>query len=246
MERVKKKQGAIVITAVAVIIGMVAAAQLSMAGSANPGGLISISKLQVYDDQLKEVQARKEESQTKLNDLEAQIRQIEQDSADADYKLKGIMTEQDKYKLAAGAVDVEGPGLEITIKDPDNAEQFEEEEVAAITSDYDILLSTINKLKEAGAEAVSINGQRILSRTEIIPVERHLNINSVPTAPPYVIQAIGDADRMEAVVNIKYGVAYTLRQSGFKVEIKKQDKITIHRYSGSLRFRYANPVEEEQ
>ncbi len=141
---------------------------------------------------------------------------------------------------------MEGPGLEITIKDPDNAGQFEEEESATIITDYDILLSTVNKLKEAGAEAVSINGQRILSKTEIIPVERHLNINAVPTAPPYVIQAIGDADKMEAVVNIKYGVAYTLRQSGFKVELKKQDKITIHRYSGSLRFRYASPVADEK
>ncbi len=97
----KKKQGAIVITAVAVLIGVVTAAQLSMAGSANPGGLISISKLQVFDDQLKAVQAQKEERQTKLNDLEAQIRQIEQDSADADYKLNGIIIVQDRYILAA-------------------------------------------------------------------------------------------------------------------------------------------------
>lgn len=56
----------------------------------------------------------------------------------------------------------------------------------------DLLLSLVNKMKDAGAEAISINGQRIITTTEISLAGNNVNINTVPTAPPYVIKAIGN------------------------------------------------------
>lgn len=242
----RKKKGMIVITLAAVIVGIMVSLQLTMAEGANPSGLISIAKVQKYEDELKKVQAEKEVHQQKLNALEASIREIEQAGTDTDDKLKGIMAEQDQYKLAAGVVDVEGPGLEITINDPDPAEGMGGKSSDWIQDNFDELPIAVNKLKEAGAEAVSINEQRIISRTDIMLIGDHLNVNNVPIASPYVIKAIGDPDKLEAMMNVKYGILYVMRNNlNLKIDVKKKDKLVIPRYSGQLRFRYASPVTED-
>lgn len=242
----RKKKGIIVITLAAVIVGIMVSLQLTMAEGANPSGLISVAKVQKYEDELEKVQAEKEVHQQKLNALEASIREIEQAGTDTDDKLKGIMSQQDKYKLAAGVVDVEGPGLEITINDPDPTEDMGGSS-DWIQDNYDELPIAVNKLKEAGAEAVSINEQRIISRTDIMLIGDHLNVNNVPIASPYVIKAIGDPDKLEAMMNVKYGILYVMRNKlNLKIDVKKKDELVIPRYSGQLRFRYASPVTEDE
>ena len=108
----------------------------------------------------------------------------------------------------------------------------------------DLLLSLINKLKDAGAEAISINGQRIIARTEISLAGDNVNINTVPTAPPYTIKAIGNPDTVEGTLNIRYGIVEVMRNNyGLQVSIAKQEEIEIPRYSGVLRYLYAKPVD---
>ena len=105
----------------------------------------------------------------------------------------------------------------------------------------------VNKLNEAGAEAISINEQRIVSKTEISLAGSNVNINSVPTAPPFIIKAIGDKDTLEATLNIRFGIVYTMReQYSLQISVKKQDEIIIPRYNGIIKFRYAKPVDEKE
>jgi uncharacterized protein YlxW (UPF0749 family) len=101
-------------------------------------------------------------------------------------------------------------------------------------------------LKDAGAEAISINGQRIISTTEISLAGDNVNINAVPTAPPYIIKAIGNPDTIEATLNIRFGIVEQMKSRyDLGVEINKSEEVTITRFSSVLVFRYAKPVAVE-
>ena len=102
----------------------------------------------------------------------------------------------------------------------------------------------INIMNAAGAEAISVNNQRIIAMTEIHLAGNNLNINNVPTAPPFVVKAIGNSDTLEAALNIRYGIVWEMRENyKLQVGIKKFENIIIEKYKDVIKFRYAEPVE---
>ena len=170
---------------------------------------------------------------------------IEAEKANEDFFLAGVLSDLEKYKMAAGVVDVKGPGVVITVEDPIPTDEFSDE-YSVIMLRYELLLSLVNKLKDAGTEAVSINGQRIIATTEISLAGDNVNINTVPTAPPYIIKAIGNPETIESTLTIRFGIIEQMKNYGLRIRIEQKDEITIPRYSGILKFRYAEPVKEEE
>lgn len=244
----KKYSGIIVVGLLALCIGLVISIQISTTQGSDVGGLVPASKLKVYERELTKVRAEKEDALSELNKIEARMNDIEKNKANEDFFLKGIVTDLEKYKMSSGVVDVKGPGVIINIDDPLPAEGFVEQG-SVIMDNYELLLRLVNKLKDAGAEAISINEQRIVATTEISLAGSNVNINGVPTAPPYAVKAIGNPDTIESAITIKYGIVYEMRnkeQYGLRVDIKKKNEITVPRYSEVLKFRYAKPVTEEE
>jgi uncharacterized protein YlxW (UPF0749 family) len=180
-----------------------------------------------------------------LNELEERLAEIEKEKSDEDFFLKGVVSDLEKYKMAAGVVDVMGPGVIVTVDDPLPTEELSDE-YSVIMLRYELLLSLVNKMKDAGAEAISINGQRIIVTTEISLAGDNVNINTVPTAPPYIIKAIGNPDTIESTLTIRFGIIEQMKSYGLRINIEKQDEIKIPRYSGIIKYRYAEPVVEEE
>lgn len=241
----KKYSGIILVGFLAMIIGLVISIQISTTQGADPGGLIPLAKAQGFEIELKKVRAEKEVILQELNALEAKMEEIKKASSEGDSVTAELVSEVDKYKMSAGLVDVKGAGVVITITDPIADDQYGEA-YSVIMYNYELLLSMVNKLKEAGAEAISINGQRIISTTEISLAGDNVNINAVPTAPPYVIKAIGNPDTIEATLNIRFGIVEQMKSRySLGVEIKKSEEVLISRFSNVLVFRYAKPVPVE-
>lgn len=237
----KKYGGIILVGFLALIIGLVISIQISTTQGTDPGGLIPLAKAQGFEVELKKVRAEKEVILQELNALEAKMEEIKKASSEGDAVSAELVLEVDKYKMSAGLVDVKGPGVMITITDPAADDQYGEA-YSVIMYNYELLLSLVNKLKEAGAEAISINGQRIISTTEISLAGDNVNINAVPTAPPYVIKAIGNADTIESTLNIRFGIVEQMKSRyNLGVEVKKSEEVLISRYSSILVFRYAKP-----
>ncbi|WP_027398721.1 DUF881 domain-containing protein [Anaerovorax odorimutans] len=242
----KKKSGVIIVGLLALCIGLVISIQISTTKSSEIGGLVPVSKLKVYETELTKLRAEKEDALSELMELENRMDQIEKDKANEDYFLKGIVTDLEKYKMLAGVVDVKGPGVIITIDDPVPEEGLIEER-STIMDNYQLLLELVNKLKDAGSEAISINDQRIISTTEISLAGNNVNINGVPTAPPYIIKAIGNPNTIESAITIKYGIVYEMVRKdryALQVDIDKKDEIEIPRFSGVIKFRYAASAED--
>lgn len=241
----EKKSGVIVIGVLAALIGLVLAIQISTSNVTEVGGLIPMAKVQGLEQKLKQVSAEKEAVTQELLELQEKMDEIESNSIDEDALLKSMSEDLEKYKMSAGVVDVKGPGIIVTIEDPVAAGDGVDDGYSTIMVRYELLLSMVNKMKEAGAEAVSINGNRVVNTTEISLAGNNVNINGTPTAPPYTIKAIGNPDTLEATLNIRYGIVDTMEDYDLRVSIAKQQELEIPRYSGVIKFRYASPIEKE-
>ena len=240
----KKYGGVILVGFLALLIGLVISVQISTTQGADPGGLIPFAKAQGYVAELKKVRADKEVILEQLNVLEKQLEDIKKNKAEGDVMAEQMVADLAKYKMAAGMVDVKGPGISVTIDDP-KVEILDGQKYSVIMYNYELLLSFVNKLKDAGAEAISINGQRIIATTEISLAGENVNINGVPTAPPYIIKAIGNPDTIESTLTIRFGIVEQMKSRyNLSVEIKKSDEISIPRFSNVITFRYAKPITE--
>ena len=115
---------------------------------------------------------------------------------------------------------------------------------SVITYNYELLLVLVNKLREAGAEAIAINDNRITAYSEISLAGNNVNINSVPTAPPYEVKAIGNPDTLESTLSIRYGILYSMKNDyDLSVTIKPEKDLQIPRYGGVITFQYAETAE---
>lgn len=156
--------------------------------------------------------------------------------------LIATMTEElDKAKLLAGLTDVQGEGVVITIEDSQTIDSDLTIE-AGLVHDTDIT-AILTELKAAGVEALSVNGQRIISTSAIRCVGPTIQVNSVKVASPFYIKAIGNADYLESALNIKGGIVDNLRGYGIIINVERQKDIEINKYDGTLKFRFAEVDE---
>ena len=106
-----------------------------------------------------------------------------------------VNQELNNVNLLLGKTDVEGEGVIITLKDGEE----NSEETPMVTPDNLNLL--INELKLAGAEAISINDERIINMSDITVVNDTLIlINQQRVMSPYIIKAIGDQTYLESTL----------------------------------------------
>lgn len=144
-------------------------------------------------------------------------------------------------EILAGTVSVEGPGLEITMADGTVTTPALVDDNLYIVHQNDVL-KVLNELKAAGAEAISVNGQRVIATSEIRCAGNTISINNTKTAAPFVIKAIGDPDQMESGLMIRGGVMDEL--SGWiNIEIKKVNKgLVIPAYMGKFEFEHGKII----
>ena len=123
-----------------------------------------------------------------------------------------VQKELEQTNMYLGKTDVTGEGITIKLKDFTD----EEENIQSITAED--LLVIVDYLKSAGAEAISINEQRILS--------------------PYTIKAIGNQTYLESILLGNGGYVDELKKIGFDVDIERSNKISIPKYQKELAHKY--------
>ncbi|MBR2289676.1 MAG: DUF881 domain-containing protein [Clostridia bacterium] len=183
----------------------------------------------------------------KNNELRAKIEEYQNASSQSSSTVALIKKELDGANILAGLVDVKGEGIKITLDDTRAINQ-----IALDAGGYDPnvfiihdsdLLMIVNELIAAGAEAVSINGQRISTRTEIRCIGPVISINGARYSAPFVIAAIGDSDILESSMKLRGGVIDSLEQANIDVTIEKSNEIVIEKYNKTINNKYATPVE---
>lgn len=140
-----------------------------------------------------------------------------------------------------GLSEVTGQGVTITLTDSKRDISSTLDPSSLVVHDIDVL-SVINELKNAGAEAISINDQRVVPSTGIICGGNIIDINGEKVGAPFVIKAIGLPEQLAALER-PYGYLDTLESYGIGADLKRESSITIPRYTGTLTYNYAKTVE---
>ncbi|WP_152948028.1 DUF881 domain-containing protein [Desulfofundulus thermobenzoicus] len=189
-----------------------------------------------------QVNALREERDT----LQKQVRDLRDqlDRAAAGPNLESMKEELNRVRVQAGLVEVTGPGVEVTLNDSNVEVKPGENPNLYVLHDEDVL-KIINELKAAGAEAMSINGQRMLATSEIRCIGPTILTNhNQRLTPPFVISAIGNPDTMINALQMRGGVVEQLQFWGIQVGVKKVAQVTVPAYTPGVRFDYARPVKE--
>jgi len=238
----KKYGTAVVAGFMALLIGWVLSVQMQTTDGRDQGGLVPLVQLRHYQEELRVLRGEREDVLRELMALEELMNAIEMEKAAEDALIRNMLSDLERYRMASGIVDVHGPGVVITIRDSAWIDEYMED-FNSILFNSDQLLSLVNRLREAGAEAISINGQRIVGTTEISLAGRSININGVATASPYTVMAIGNPETIVAALTIRGGVIDTMRRHhNWIVDISQREDVSIARYTGVVSFRNARPV----
>jgi uncharacterized protein YlxW (UPF0749 family) len=150
---------------------------------------------------------------------------------------------QDTTPARWGAL--EGQGVEVQISDSAKALTKGENPNIALVHNED-LLKIVNELRASGAEAISLNEQRLVEASEISCAGPTILVNKTRIAPPFIIRAIGDSETMMAALQLRGGVIEYLQFYGIQVNISKKPNVLIPMYHGGTAYQYAKPLNTQK
>lgn len=218
------KQGRIAIAVVSMIVGVMLVTQYRMTQTIAEGNI----NLQ-----------RSGELALKINSLQEERAGLKKQSATMkeEGSLEGMKEENRLLSLRASLVDVEGPGVVLTITDSKTPVKDGENPNLYLIHDED-MLRIVNELRAAGAEAISINDQRLIGTSEIRCSGPTVTVNGKIFAPPFIIKAIGDTKTLHSSLTMRGGVVESLKYWGIEVKIQDEDHIMVPAYDGTIKQNY--------
>lgn len=243
MEQIKTKRGIIFILSLMVfLLTFLICWQIKTVKINNE----DVLQLQREDELRDEVLKWKQMYETVSENLatkETTLQEYINNATQGDKTAELLKKELAQMNSISGVTEVKGEGIIITLKD---AEILDPNLLAEdqIVHDTDIL-KVINELRASGAEAISINEQRIINTTAIRCVGPTILVNDVKIGAPFVIKAIGNSDTLYSGINLTGGIVYTLKKYNIQVEVKQSDEIQLPKYEGALILKYAKESDGE-
>lgn len=190
---------------------------------------------------MRESELRTELANTKqkYEEVESKLQEVESKIAEHKAKIESnedtavlLINEVNEAEMYMGYTKLKGEGIQITLSD---------NEFKSIES-YDII-TLLNELKLAGAEAIEINGQRITSYSEIVDVNGNILVNTSKISGPYIIKAIGNKKYLESAITIKGGYYDYMIANEKIISYEVSDRIEIEKYNKELKLKNSKVVE---
>lgn len=180
-----------------------------------------------YKLKVEEVNKQLEETNLKIKEYEETI--------NTDKEASVLLSQElEQQNNILGKNSVKGSGIIVTLTDT-RAQKITSEDLRTL----------LNELKTAGAEAISINNQRIVYDSYIVDIgDTYISVNGVRIVSPYEVKAIGNPTYLESgLAKKQYGYIDTRLEEGKDITLERKDNITISKYKGNLNLEY---VEEEE
>ncbi len=177
--------------------------------------------------------------EAELNHLRRRLQEYEALVAEGKALGSAVAQEVAHQRMVLGLLPVRGPGIEVEVTVGPRVPPG----VAAPPLQALELAGLVNELWASGAEAVAVNGRRVLARSAFRQSGSRILVDGFPTSPPYVISAIGDAELMEAALRTPGGFADGLRSVGVVIRVRRVALLRLPAYTGPLTLRWARPAE---
>jgi len=208
-------------------------------------GSNSIAKQSSGNDELRaEVLKYKERYDNQYKELEKAEKELEKERQNATQDNHDLEQKEDAIKQGnkvLGMAEVTGPGVIVTLSDSKKDVSTALNVSDLLVHDADVL-SVINELKNAGAEAIAINEQRLVPTSSIVCGGNIIEINGEKVGAPFEIKAIGLPEQL-AALSRPGGYLEILKKATVGVDLKKSNRISIPKYTGVITYKYAQNVK---
>jgi uncharacterized protein YlxW (UPF0749 family) len=190
------------------------------------------------------LQAQQDTLKDRILELRAQIGAIESTGEGSAVVVRQLNDDLERARIAAGLIPLRGSGIVLQLDDS-------LEPVAGDASESDYLVgsrdlrSVIDELWLAGAEAVSVNGERITPTSSLVDIGTSILVNSAYLAPPYQITALGPDDlydRLAAEPGFIDLVRSRAETYGIRLSFAEPDAVEVPAFAGTVALRYSRPL----
>jgi len=240
------KKGKILILFTVMSMGLTYGACVQMKTVNNNGTTVNLTAAQSeLKSEILKINEKYNNLSEDLDNLELKLEEVRADSTSSNSEL-AILEESIKEKnLTLGLTEVAGTGVKIVLNDS-NISTVNNPFINAsdlLVHDGD-LIHVVNELFNAGAEAISINGQRVILTTAIECDGNVIKVNGNKIGAPFEILAIGYPEQL-AGLQRPGGYLEALETRGLTLSLTKQNSVTIPKYTGTMKFSYATNVEND-
>lgn len=181
-----------------------------------------------------------------VDELQTEISELEDVALRGTARGQRVRDELQLLTQAAGTSAVSGPGVSVILNDAEDPSVAERPEVARVL-DVD-LQNVVNGLWLAGAEAISINGQRLTALSAIRMAENIIYVHHQALRPPYRVEAIGDSRTLPQKFIDGPGGEFlrgAASHGGIQYEVNTVESLTLPAASPEVRYaRHARQTEE--
>jgi len=240
------KKGIWLVSITCVILGFFAVNGFGVAGDEiQIGGVTSALHIERLLTQKEALESQKQSLIESVQEKEALIKRFEDRSVSIGQTDEEIKRQIFDARVLSGLTDLQGQGIRIVLNDRprDSIVLGEQYNLSSfIVHDTD-LLGVINELRAAGAEAIEINGVRILANSRISCGGPTINVGREQRfTPPFVIQAIGDPQILSGNFQRADSIYHMLVFYGLEFRIETMDNVIIPRHYGIIELEYAVPA----
>ncbi|MCS7191639.1 MAG: DUF881 domain-containing protein [Armatimonadetes bacterium] len=224
---------------VGLTLGLLVGLQVRTLGLQRSG--MGASRVNVLVERLLRAQDEIERLREEVDKLRQQISDYEKAMTEGRAATQRMAAELNNLRVLAGLTKVRGPGVIVWLTDAPKP-SLPEDPSSGIVHDTDLLI-LVNELKNAGAEAIAINNQRIVSTTAIRCVGNLITVNGVTISPPYEVSAVGDPNKLKEALMMPNGVVAQLSALGITVKIYQHQDVIIPSLSVTPKLELARPSE---
>jgi uncharacterized protein YlxW (UPF0749 family) len=223
----KGKRAGALIGVLTAVLGFAIAVQVhSNSSSDSLQNLREDDLIRILDDQ----NARAERLNQQIADLQNTLDQLRRSGNSNQVAQEQAQRELQSLQVLLGTVAATGPGVAVTISDPQRNLKAED------------LLDVVEELRGAGAEAMQFGAVRVTTSTSFSDAGDGVRVDGQAVAPPYQVLAIGDPKTLDTALNIPGGVAATARNAGGEAQIDEQQRVDIPVLSTLRNPKYATPT----
>lgn len=177
-----------------------------------------------------------DELTTREDDLAREVRRLESLATELQRGneaavIRDLEDRERALRVLSGTVGVAGPGLEIIVADP------------GINVSATVFFDLINELRDAGAEAISVNDARVVANTGISEITGGLQIGDRAVLPPYQVKVIGNPVTINTALKIPGGIFDVLKAAGAITNIREFEEVEITSVVSSRPQVNAQPVD---
>ena len=231
----KKKQIAITLGLMCLLLTVAICVQIRTMNSASSTVSQTLSDNGLRDEVLR-MKERYDNTYRELGNAQKELEEVRQSATQNDSSAEAKEQELKENNILLGRTDVAGEGVEVVLEDAaTTSNSFSASDQIIHYSDIQLVA---NELKNAGAEAIEINGQRLVNTSSITCEGNIIKINGERIGSPFIIRAIGSKDRLYGALTRSGSIIDLIADYGNKAEVTKVDDMVISKYSGTINFEY--------